>query len=97
LQVAIKNIKIKVFRTIILSVLCGCETWSLTSREESRLRVLENIWAYGERRSAYRILVGKPEGRRPLGRHWRKSEMDLQEVGWAGLIWLRRGTGGGHL
>ena len=38
-----KNIKIKIYRTIILSfVLCGWETWSLTLREERRLRVFEN-------------------------------------------------------
>jgi len=38
-----KNIKIKIHRIIILSVvLYGCETWSLTLREERRLRVLEN-------------------------------------------------------
>jgi hypothetical protein len=38
-----KNLKIEIYRTIILSVvLCGCETWSLTLREERRLRVLEN-------------------------------------------------------
>jgi len=37
------NIKIKIYRTIILPpVLYGCETWSLTLREECRLRVLEN-------------------------------------------------------
>jgi hypothetical protein len=37
-----KNIKIKVYRTIILRVvLYGCETWSLTLREEQRLRVFE--------------------------------------------------------
>ena len=39
----IKNIKIKLYRTIILAVvLYGCETWSLTLREERRLRVFEN-------------------------------------------------------
>ena len=38
-----KNIKIKIYRTIVLSVvLYGCGTWSLTLREECRLRVLEN-------------------------------------------------------
>jgi hypothetical protein len=41
----------------------------------------------GERRGAYRVLVGKPEGRGPLGRPWRREEdniqMDLREVGWA--------------
>jgi hypothetical protein len=42
------------------------------------------------------VLVGKPEGKRPLGRHWRRWEdnirMDLEEVGcggWTGLGWLR--------
>jgi len=58
----------------------------------------------GERRGVYRGLVGKPEGRRPLGisRHrWKDNiKMDLQEVGCGsttGLIWFRIGTGGGHL
>ena len=38
-----KNLKIKIYRTIFLSVvLYGCETWSLTLREERRLRVFEN-------------------------------------------------------
>ena len=38
-----KNIRIKTYRTIILpAVLYGCETWSLTLREEHRLRVSEN-------------------------------------------------------
>ena len=38
-----KNLKIKIYRTIILSVvLYGCETWLLTLREECRLRVFEN-------------------------------------------------------
>jgi hypothetical protein len=59
---------------------------------------------YGEMRGAYRALVGKPEGRTPLGRprhRWEDNiKMDLREVGWgawAGSIWLRIGTGGGHL
>ena len=40
-----KNLKIKIYRTIILPVvLYGCETWSLTLREEHRLMVFENIW-----------------------------------------------------
>jgi len=34
-----KNIKIKIYRTVTLSVVYGCETWSLTLREEIRLRV----------------------------------------------------------
>ena len=39
-----KNLKIKIYRTIILSVvLYGCETWSLILREERKLRVFENM------------------------------------------------------
>jgi len=131
-----KNVKIKMYRTIILPVvLYGCETWSLTLREEHRLRVFENRvlrrifgpkrdevtgeWrklhneelnnlysspnivrvikkikknemggacsAYGEGRGVCRVLVGKPEGRRPLGRprhRWEDNiRMDLREVG----------------
>jgi len=38
------NLKIKIYRTIILPVvLCGCETWLLTLREERKLRVFENM------------------------------------------------------
>jgi hypothetical protein len=38
-----KNLKIKIYRTVTLTVLLyGCETWSLTFREEHRLRVFEN-------------------------------------------------------
>jgi hypothetical protein len=44
-----------------------------------------------EKRVAYRVLVGRPEGRRPLGRPRRRWEhnnkMDLQEVGW-GMDWI---------
>ena len=138
-----KNLKIKIYRTIILPViLYGCESWSLTLREERRLRVFENgvlrrifgpkrdevtgewrklhneelkglyspsivrviksrsmRWAghvarMWEGRGVYRVLVGKPVGKRPLGRLWRRWEdnirMDLQEVGlgyedWIGL------------
>ena len=57
----------------------------------------------GERR-VYRILVGKSEGKRPLGRPKRRWEdnikTDLQEVecgGWTVSSVLRIGTGGGHL
>jgi hypothetical protein len=112
-----KNLKIKIYRTIILPVvLYGCETWLLTLREECRLRVFENRvlrrvsgpkrddvtgewrklhnelsdlyslpnivrvvksrrmrWAgqvarMGEGRGMHRVRVGKPEGKRPLGR-----------------------------
>ena len=58
----------------------------------------------GEDRGLYRVLVGKPEGRRPLGRPRRRCvdniRMDLRrwDVGiWTGLGWPRIGTGGGRL
>jgi len=133
-----KNLKIKIYRTITLPVvLYGCETWSLTLREERRLGVFENRvlrrvfgsmrdevtgewrklhneelrdlysltnivrvvksrrmrWAghvarMGEARGVHRFLMGKPEGKRPLGRPRRRWEdnikMDLREVGGGG-------------
>jgi hypothetical protein len=56
----------------------------------------------GKERCKHRVLVGKPEGKRPLGRPRRRWEdnisMDLQDVRvWTGLGWLRIMTGGGHL
>jgi hypothetical protein len=47
----------------------------------------------GEKRNAYRILVGKPEGKRPLGkkttRRWEDNiKMDLREIGWGGMDWI---------
>jgi hypothetical protein len=111
-----KTIKIRMYKTIILPVvLYGCETWSLTLREEHRLRVFENrvlrrifgpkrdeiaggreesmrmrftehVARMSEKRNAYSLLVGKPEGRRPLGRSRRRwldnIMMKLVEVGW---------------
>jgi hypothetical protein len=149
------KLKVKIYKTIILPVvLYWCETWSLTLREEHRLRVFENRvlrgifgpkrdevtgdwrklhngelhnlysspdiirqiksrrmgWArhvarMGEGRNVYRVLVGKPEGKRPLGRPRRRWEdgikMDLREIGWGGVwigfTWLRIGIVGGLL
>jgi len=58
----------------------------------------------GERRGVYRVLVGKPEGKRPLGKPRRRwvgnIKMDLQNVqceAWTGSMWLRIGTGCRHL
>jgi hypothetical protein len=59
-----------------------------------------------EKKNIYRILVGKPEGKRPLGkprRGWVSNiKIDLREIGWGvlnwiGWIWLRIGTSGGLL
>jgi hypothetical protein len=57
----------------------------------------------GQKRNAYRILEGKPEGKRPLGRLRRRwvdnIKIDLRWDGmvWTGLIWLRIGASGGLL
>ena len=89
----------------------------ITNEEHSDLYSLPNIvrvvksrrmrWAghvarMGEGRRVHRVLVGKPEGKGPLGRPRRRWEdnikMDLREVGArTGWSWLRIGTGGGHL
>jgi hypothetical protein len=46
----------------------------------------------GAKRNAYRILVGKPEGKRPLGRPKRRWEdnikMNIREIGWGGMDWI---------
>ena len=69
-----KNLKIKIYKTIILPVvLYGCEAWSLTLREECRLRVFENRRIFGTKRDQN----GK----------WRRLHneelirMDLKEIG----------------
>jgi hypothetical protein len=57
-----------------------------------RMRWAGHVARMGEGRCAYRILVGRPEGRRPLGRPRRRWEnnikMDLQDVGWDDLAWI---------
>jgi hypothetical protein len=127
---------VKIYKTIILPVVFyGCETWSLTLREENTLKVFDNRvlrrifglkkeevtgewrklhnvelrilysfpniirqiksrrmrWAgnvarMGGERNVYRVLMGNPEGKRPLGRTRRRWEggirMDLRETGW---------------
>ena len=69
-----------------------------------RMRWAGHVARMGEDRGVQMVLVGKPEGKRPLGRPRRRWEdnikMDLQEVGGgrgAGWSWLRIVTGGGHL
>jgi len=63
--------------TVYLCVLCG---WA------------GHVARIGERRGVYRVLVGKPEGKRPLGRprlRWEDNiKMHLQEVGCAGMDWI---------
>jgi hypothetical protein len=138
-----RNVKVKIYETIILPVvLYGCETWSLTLREEHRLRVFGNrvlgrifgrkrdevmgewrklhseehhnlysspdiirqvksrrMWwvghvaCMGEERKVYKVLVGTPKGKRPLGRPRSRWEvgirMDLRDIGFGGVDWIR--------
>jgi hypothetical protein len=72
--------------------------------ESKRMRWAGNVARMGVGRYVYRILVGKPEGRRPLERPRRRWEdgirMELKEIGWgvwSGFTWLRVGTVGGLL
>jgi hypothetical protein len=57
-----------------------------------RMRWAWHVARMGETRNAYRILVGNPEGRRPLGRPRRRwvddIKMDLREIGWDGVDWV---------
>jgi len=75
--------------------------WVIKSRI---MRLAGHVARTRERRGVYRVLVGKPEGKRPLGRPRRRWEdnikMDFRKwdvVVWIGLNWLRIGTGVGNL
>jgi len=75
--------------------------WVIESR---RMRWAGHVACMGERNGVYMILVGKPEGERPLGRprhRWDDNiNMDLQEVGCEGMDWIDLAqirTGCGHL
>jgi hypothetical protein len=67
--------------------------WCIGNGENYKIRSLMMRWEghvgrMGERRGIYRVVVGKPEGKTPLGRRWRQWEdnikLDLQEVG----VWI---------
>jgi hypothetical protein len=69
-----------------------------------RMRWAGHVACMGQERKVYKVLVGKPEGKRPLGRPRRRWEdgirMDHREIGlgvWIGFDCLRTGTGGGLL
>jgi hypothetical protein len=61
----------------------------ITSR---RMRWAGHATRMGKKRNAYRILVGKPEGKRPLGRprcRWVYNiKIDLSEIGWGDMDWI---------
>jgi hypothetical protein len=57
-----------------------------------RMRWAGHVAYMREKRNAYKILVGKPEGKKPLGRpkcRWEDNvNMDLRETGWGGMDWI---------
>jgi hypothetical protein len=76
----------------------------ITMIKSRRMRRTGHVARMGAKRKAYRVLVGKPEGRRPLGRpryRWMdniKWILEKQDgMVWTGLIWLRIGISGGLL
>jgi hypothetical protein len=60
--------------------------------ESRRMRLAEHVVRKGEMRNACKLLVGKPEGTRPLGRqrHRRVDNIKiyLEEIGWDGIDWI---------
>jgi hypothetical protein len=62
-----------------------------------RMKLAGHVAWKGEKWNTYRLLVGKPEGNRPLGRQRNRLvdniKMDLGEIGWGGLVWFRIRTG----
>jgi hypothetical protein len=69
--------------------------------KSKRMRWARYVTRMGEKRNAYRLLVGKSDGKRPLGeprRRWvdniRMNLVEVEWVMWTGLVWLRIGTGG---
>jgi hypothetical protein len=63
--------------------------WVIKSR---RMRLAGHVAQMGEERGVYRVFVGKPEGKRPLGRprhRWEDNiRMGIQEVGCGGMDWI---------
>jgi hypothetical protein len=59
-----------------------------------RMRWAGHVARIGEKRNAYRLLLGKPEGRGPLGRPRRRWLDGCCKVGWGDVDWLWIGTGG---
>jgi hypothetical protein len=61
--------------------------------KSKRMRLAGHVARMGEERKVYNVLVGKTEGRRPLGRPRRRWEdgvrMDLREIGLGGVDWIR--------
>jgi hypothetical protein len=69
-----------------------CSSSNIFRVIKSRMRWAGHAMHMGEVRGGYRVLVWKPEGKRPLGRprhRWEENiKMDLQEVGCGGMGWI---------
>ena len=69
-----------------------CSPGTLRVLKSRRMKWVGYVARIGEGRVVYRFLVGKPEGKRPMGRPRRRCEdnikMDLQEVGCGGMDWI---------
>jgi hypothetical protein len=70
-------------------------------RKSGRIRWARHVARMRERSGVYRVLVGKPDGKRPLERPRHRLgdniKVDLQEMECGGMDWLKIGTVGGHL
>ena len=72
-------------------------------KQVRKIRWAGHVARMGDRRGVYRVLVGKPEGKSPLGRPRRRWKYLDRSLGsgmlgaWTGSSWLRIGTGGVHL
>jgi hypothetical protein len=70
----------------------SCSPINVRVIKSRRMRWAGYVARVGERRGVYRVLVGKPEGKRPLGRPIRgwddNIKMDLQEVGCRNMDWI---------
>jgi hypothetical protein len=69
-----------------------------------RMRLAGHVACKGEKSNAYKILMGKPEVKRPIGRlklRWENIRTDLREIGWGSIDWIHlsqdRETSGGLL
>jgi hypothetical protein len=73
----------------------------ITQVKSRRMTWAGHVARTGQERRVYKVLVGKPEGKRPHERPRRRWEdgirMDIRETGGIGFDWLRIGTGGGLL
>jgi hypothetical protein len=64
------------------------QTMIIRMIKSRRMRWAGHVARMGVKRNAYRILVGKPEGKRPLGRPRRRWVDNLRDVGWDGRDWV---------